>query len=516
MDRPYTRTHVATADQASRVDAAAISAGIPSRALMRVAGCHAATIIRERYADRLASGVTVYTGSGNNGGDGWVVAGALARAGVTVHVCEVIGAASPDAVAERNEVRDLVAEGEPSGSGVIVDAILGTGSRGLLRDPVVSAVQRINAHRASGAAIVALDLPTGVDATSGIGAEQGVPLHVTPDLTVAFGTCKQGHLLARDACGDVVIVDIGLRAQWTEALPQLVDQAWVAKSIPPIPFDAHKGTRKKLAIVAGGAGMGGAVLLAIHGALRSGIGMTKVITDPSNIESVRTRFPEALTETLPLADEALHALNAWCDVALIGPGLPATPDTRALIERFLKVVEVPVVLDAGALTAFAGDYGALSSAIGRRAAILTPHPLEYARLKGLDVADVLARRFDVGLDVAQSNVTLLLKGAPTIVTGPFFRRFVSAAGSAALGTAGSGDTLGGIVATLLAQIGDAPSAAAAGAWVHGRAAELCRTIRGVTLDDIVAQLPAVWEELRTVAASPYPVLAELKREWNDA
>jgi NAD(P)H-hydrate epimerase len=498
---------VASAAEAAALDAATIASGVPSGALMRVAGTQAAAIIAARYGDRLGNGVTVYTGSGNNGGDGWVVAAALARAGVPVSVSEVADAHSLDAVAERTVALGLVALNDSPGGGIVIDALLGTGATGAPRGVIAEAVAKINARRAHGDIIVALDLPTGVDATTGVHAPC-----VRADLTITFGTCKRGHLLARDACGTIAVVDIGLSPDAGTALPVLADHDWVAEQIPAIAFDAHKGTRKKLAIIAGDVGMGGAGILAAQAALRSGIGMVKVATHPFNVSAFQSRIPEVLAETLPLGDDALHGLAQWADAMVIGPGLETATETREVIERVLSVFGGPVLLDAGALSTYNGELDALATLLRGRLTVLTPHPLEFGRLAGHHIDVVLSRRFDIGVEVAaRLGATVLLKGAPTVVTTPDGTRSVIASGTAALGTAGSGDTLSGIVATLLAQTSDPYLAATCGAWVHGEAAARCDSVRGVTLDDVMAHLPNVWRTLTHASTRVrYPILAELR------
>ena len=463
---------------------------------MRVAGANAATVITQRCGERLRHGVTVYTGPGNNGGDGWVVARSLAAAGIQVHVREVASAKSPDAVAERDAAIGSVTLGEPPASGIIIDALLGTGSQGTPRGAIADAVQRINAQRKCGAYVIALDVPSGLDASTGTHEEC-----IVADLTITFGTCKRGHLIARDVCGEIVIVDIGLtpspsagNTQETDRLPMLLDSTWVEAHVPAIPFDAHKGIRKKLVVVAGGEGMGGSAMLAAEAALRSGIGMVKVVTHAENVSAVQARLPEALTATFPVSDAALHDLAHWGDAILIGPGLGNSRETRESVERVLRTWMGPTVLDADALNVFPKDVATLADLLHGRASVITPHVAEFGRLAGCDTQQVLDERFDIATNMAATlRGAVLLKGTPTIVTAPDGRRFVSAAGTAALGTGGSGDILGGIVATLLAQGVEPAVAAACAAWIHGRAAELCQGVRGVTLHTILDRLVLAWE-----------------------
>jgi ADP-dependent NAD(P)H-hydrate dehydratase / NAD(P)H-hydrate epimerase len=536
------RLFVVTSEQSAARDTAAIRAGIPSRALMQRAGAAAATEIALRYRSRLSAGVLVFTGPGNNGGDGWVVARALAVTGVRVRVVEALPAKSPDAVAERALATSSVEviswhDGfEASTEGIVVDALLGTGSSGAPRGPIASAVAAINAARRRGAIVVAIDLPTGVDASTG-DATGGIDA----TLTVTFGTVKRGHLVARQACGAITVVDIGLgdHADRGDGAPTIVEQRWVAAHVPRIAADAHKGTRRKLAIIGGASGMAGATILAARAALRSGIGMVRLVVAPESLAAVQSAAPAALGGTWPRSDTDIDREIGWADGLVIGPGLGHAADTRALVERILSRSRGPVVLDADALNVFQGAIEELARSLTGRQALLTPHPAEFARLSGTDVKHVLENRFEIGADLARRlGATVLLKGVPTTITAPDGAARVSAAGTPVLATAGSGDVLSGIAGTLLVQIGDAAIAGAAAAWIHGHASELAArslqspsrfvsareqletglsspsaspgasAVRGVTLEDVIAALSFSWPSSRTLAPR-YPVLYEL-------
>jgi ADP-dependent NAD(P)H-hydrate dehydratase / NAD(P)H-hydrate epimerase len=503
---------VVTAAEAAARDAAAIRSGVPSRALMQRAGAAAAAELCQRFAHRLAAGVAVYTGAGNNGGDGWVVAGALAAAGIRVRVEEVLEARTDDARAEREAARAILGGERPTGQeGVIVDALLGTGARARPRDAVAGAIARMDARRRDGAAVVALDLPSGVDATTG--DDEGA---VTADLTVTFGTMKRGALIARDRCGAIVVLDIGLgaHADLADGAPALVDAAWVHGRVPPIAARAHKGTRGRLVIVGGaaGGGMAGASVLAAHAALRSGAGMVRLVVAPENMSVVQTAAYDALANAWPESDDAVRGtICEWADAVLIGPGLGRSDAARALLERVLRLWRGPVVADADALNLFEGNAPALAALLRDRPALITPHPAEAGRLVGARASEVVAQQFDVAASLAKTlDAAVLLKGVPTVVAAPGGDRYVSGAGTPALATAGSGDLLAGIAATLVMQRKEAAESGACAAWIHGRAAEIATgagPVRGTTLDQVTAALRAVWAE--PVPAGRAPVLAEL-------
>jgi hydroxyethylthiazole kinase-like uncharacterized protein yjeF len=488
---------------------------------MQRAGIAAAEEISRRYGERLRNGAVVFTGPGNNGGDGWVVAGALARSGIDVIVFEAVEAKSPDAVAEKSAaaeavkvVRDTSSLAEHPHSRVVIDALLGTGADGEPRGRIADAIARINALRSEGALVAALDLPSGLDATNGSHSAC-----VVADATFSFGGVKRGSLLGRDCCGQIVVLDIGLddgsaapvtsERKEIAALPWLVDGPWVSTNVPKIRYDAHKGTRKHLAIVGGGKGMAGAAVLGTRAALRSGIGLVRALVAPENVGEILAAAPSALIAPWPAtAAETSSQISKWADAIVIGPGLGKSDTTRRLVESILGDSTLPVLLDADALNVFDGDADALGSLLKGRPALITPHVAEFSRLSRLDVKDVLANRFDIGIEMARKlGATVLLKGSPTVIFAPDGARYVVARGTAALGTGGSGDLLAGIAGTMLAQALDASTAASCAAWVHGRAAEFCEYVRGTTLEDVLYALPRAWNEAE-VLLNP-PVLAEL-------
>ncbi|MEK6612473.1 MAG: NAD(P)H-hydrate dehydratase [Gemmatimonadota bacterium] len=505
-----TSVRVLTAAQAAERDSRAIAAGTPSGELMKAAGRAAAAELLRHAGARASAGIDIYAGGGNNGGDAWVVAGTLTAAGFPVRVHEVETPRTADATAEKSEAVPALERGaRPQGRpGVVVDGLLGTGARGAPRGAVAQACEEIEAARRDGAYVVALDVPSGLDATTG--AHDGAP---RADLTVTFGSLKRGQLLARDWCGTIIVVDIGLGAHASpeDDAPLLADAEWVRSVVPRIGADAHKGVRGKVAIVGGAHGMVGAVLLAGRAALRSGVGLVKLFVDPANVELVQRALPEALAASWPVDDAEATALGSWGDALLVGPGLGRGAHAEALVERCLRGSTVPVVIDADALNAFAGEPTAFAPLIGTRPALLTPHPLEFARVTGADAAMVNAGRFEVSRQLASiAGAAVLLKGVPTVVTAPDGRTIVSASGTPVLGQGGSGDMLAGIAVTLMAQVGSALEAGAAAAWVHGRAAELAAPqgeIRGVTLDDVLGALREAWK-LEQSPRSPH-VLAEL-------
>jgi NAD(P)H-hydrate epimerase len=500
---------VVGAKESAERDRAAIEKGTPSRVLMQRAGSAAAVEIVRRFRERLSGGAVVFTGPGNNGGDGWVVAAALADAEVSVKVVEAgkpDPRKSPDAAAERERALPkvpVVSEAD-NRTGVVVDALLGTGFEGEPRGDIATAISRVNALRGSGARVAALDVPSGLNATDG---KHGVC--VVADLTTSFGGIKRGTLLARDCCGEIVAIDIGLDEDAPDStrqsrLPALATGDWVASRVPPIRYDAHKGSRKHLAIIGDGPGMPGAVVLGARAALRSGIGLVRTMVAPDNTGAVLAAVPSALNSQWPETNDAIKSeIAEWADAVVIGPGLGRSSDSRQLVENVLRSTDVPILLDADALNDFAGDALSLGKLLLGKRALVTPHVAEFARLMDTNAETILANRFDIGTELAQKlGAIVLLKGSPTVIFSPAGDRAVVARGTAALGTGGSGDLLAGIAGTLLAQIGDAMEAAICAAWIHGRAAELCDYVRGTTLEDVLYAMPRAWNEPEATAEPP--------------
>jgi len=505
------QARVATAAETLACERATIEAGTSAAELMRRAGHAAADIIASRLSIPARGGVEIYTGPGNNGGDGWVVAESLAARGFVVSVIEIGEPRSEEASQAKKAALEqgVHKRSKTVHAAVVIDALLGTGSSGVPRGDTARAIEDIENSRKAGAHVVALDLPSGLNADDG--SHEGA---VTATLTITFGVIKRGELIARDVCGEIILVDIGLKQDALANLPVLIDAPWVHSKIPPIPNDAHKGIRKLLTIVGGGKQMAGAAILAGEGALRSGIGIVRIIADPESRNAIHAGIPEALGASWDDRSDELNKIVGQSDGLAIGPGLGRSPEIKEMIEDMLQKWNLPTVLDADALNAFAGEVDSIAKLLGGRRSVLTPHPKEMSRLIGVETDEVSRRRFEIGHDLsAKTGAAVVLKGVPTVVFSPDGKRYVVAAGTAALATGGSGDVLCGITATLLAQTVEngvsAAEAAACASFIHGRAAELCRFVRGITLDDVLHAMPVAWNE--TPPSLPKGVIVHLEK-----
>ena len=481
--------------------------GIAGAELMESAGREVVGIIRDRWDGLEGLTVAVICGKGNNGGDGFVVARLLHEAGVPVRVflaapAEAVGG---DAAHHLRLLRGAgvtaetfaTATAAPALAAVdlIVDAVQGTGLTGAARGDTAAAIEAINA---AGPPVVAVDLPSGIEADTG--AAHGVCVDAA--ITVTFGLPKLGQLLfpGRASCGDLHLVDIGFPQEAIAASPArlfLIDAEGVGRMLPRRAPDVHKNSVGSVAVVAGSVGMTGAAALTADAALLSGAGRVTLGAPRSLNDILETKLTEVMTMGLPevrqrrcLSLRALgdiHEMVREADCLAIGPGLGMHRETAELVRRCLAGTALPAVVDADGLNALAATAD-IAHVIGERdgALVFTPHIGEFARLTGLDVQRLRERPPAAAADdspplarharqfAEHFGVTLVLKGAPTLVAAADGRVFVNPTGNAGMATAGAGDVLTGIIAGLIAQGVRPHRAAVAGVFLHGRAGDLAK------------------------------------------
>lgn len=489
-----------TAAQAARFDDEAIrTLGVPGPALMENAGRQAALLVQHLYP---RGPVTALAGVGNNGGDALVCLRALAAWGRDVSAVIVGGRPDPEPVLHGWDVprlridSGLAEKGGDlactlAGASVIVDGLLGTGIRGAPRPAFAHAIEAAN--RAA-APVVALDAPSGVDGTTG-----DVPgPSIEAAVTVAFGAPKLGTLLhpARGRCGRVVAVEIGLppgegEGRWA----RLATPEWVSRRLPRRAPATHKNEVGPLAVVAGSA-MPGAAMLAARTAFRCGAGLVRVCSAPPGTELLAA-LPEAIF--VPTNDEdAVRAAVESSAALAAGPGLGAGQEAaRALAWALSARGNRPAVLDADALTLLAG--GAAGGLAGLGAAgrvVLTPHPGEMARLAGASVRDVQGDRIGAARALArEGGVVVLLKGAPTVVAAPDGELLVSTCETPSdLAVAGTGDVLTGAVGAFLAQGASPFEGAGLALGATDRAAAMLDLGPSLSPSDVVDALPGALAE----------------------
>ena len=508
---------VLDAHQSAEWDARSRDAGIPSRVLMEAAGRAVAQVAGMRYGERMRRGVLIVAGHGNNGGDGWVAARALRANGFPVWATETDKERSPDCEANRSlalhaGVELVDPDGEWPHPALVVDALLGTGASGEPRGVIGDLAHRLMSLDAP---IVAVDGPTGLDLSTGHAAGP-----VRAALTVTFGGARRGHLLAREWCGRVVVVDIGfVRADsdW----PTLIDDPWTARHLPEFEVAMHKGQRGRVLIIGGEPGMAGAVHHAARAALMAGAGLVRLATSRASAAALQSSLPDVTvieTELGPGIEPELEEVLAWADAIVLGPGLGRSQDRRTFVAEVVAAADVPVIADADALQV--GRSGLQAGTVAR---VLTPHHGEFRAVfpelvDGVTHVDpfAVARgactlwNDEVGED--GPALTLLLKGVPTVIVSEDGRVRVGGAGNPGLATGGSGDLLSGFIGTFLAQGEDGGTAAALGAHLLGRAAEIAVAATGARSlrpHDVLESLPAVWRVVRLPTPAP-PVLIEIE------
>lgn len=510
---------ILTAEQAAAVDRRTIDeVGVPGRVLMETAGrAVLQVVLAELEAGRAGDGVVVLAGPGNNGGDGFVVARGLAARGIPCRV-GFVGAldrlrgdaaimhallvrCAPGvpvvAVAEPGEVEACLGP-RPA---VVVDALFGTGLARPLGGVAARVVEAVNAW---GARVVAVDIPSGVNGSTG--EVPGVAIRA--DVTVAIGYLKRGLVLypGADHCGDIRVAEIGFPPDLAEAEGdgvEMLEPERAAAWLPVRPTTAHKGSAGKVLVVAGSMGMTGAALLAARGGLRSGAGLVVLGVPERVAQPLQGEVWEALS--LPLPDDGRGCLGpASLDAALaaaetadalaVGPGVGRREETLALVSELIERVRCPVVVDADGLRALAERPRASAHVV------VTPHPGEMSTLLGRERARITADPIAAARECARRyGVTALLKGAHTVVSSREGRVTVNPTGNSGMASGGMGDVLTGLLAGFMAQGMESFRAASAAALVHGLAGDrvaACIGARGFLARDVAEALPGAVEVLR--------------------
>lgn len=476
---------VLTSADVRRQDAACEARGIGVETLMERAGFAVARSVRAMLGVTYGMRVVVVCGKGNNAGDGLVAGRWLASWGAHATAVAALGrdfSAAAAANLDRFPGRIVSAEAlerELGRADVVVDALLGVG---LARAPDGEAARAIEAINACGAPVVSIDVPSGLDADTGLAPGAAV----RADGIVTLGGIKAGLLFAPDAAAWVETADIGVPDDERHGAAGALEAGDVAALLPVRAAAASKRRSGVVLVVAGSKAMPGAAALAAAASVHGGAGLTTLAAPERVCSLALARTPEITTIPLPdspegtLDDKGAEAVLARAgefDALAVGPGLSRHPAAADAVRRIVAATEIPLVLDADGLMAFAGDVAALRDRRGFAA--LTPHEGEMARLLGVDVAAVRADRLRIARDAAtDAGHTVLLKGAGTVIAGPDGTVYVNTTGNRGLAQGGTGDVLTGLAAALIAQAGPGAShgellaLVAAAAWLHGRAADI--------------------------------------------
>lgn len=467
-------TALYTAEQVRELDRRAIEeAGIPGIVLMKRAGRAALKALLDRWPEPVK--ITVYCGGGNNGGDGYIVAGLARERGIDAEIVQVAPAEKLKGDAERawRYAREAgvamtpFEEAPVPEAGVIVDAMLGTGIKGALRKPFDEAVAAVNS---AGLPVMAVDIPSGLDSDTGVHGGSAVRAQVTP----TFIGLKRGLFTGKGPAvvGEVVFDDLGTPDSIRpadEAATEILDLSSLRSLLGPRPRDAHKGHYGHVMVIGGDQGFGGAVAMAAEAALRTGAGLVSAATRAEHVAAILARCPEVMA----LATASGQELEPHLDrpsVLVVGPGLGRSPWSEQLFQKAVAS-GLPLIIDADGLNILAqGRIGAGADA-GKW--LLTPHPGEAARLLGCEPADIQADRFAAVRALQQKyGATVILKGAGSLVCGGGDEPVgLCTGGNPGMATGGMGDVLSGILGGLLAQGLSPGDAARLGVCLHARAAD---------------------------------------------
>ncbi len=513
------------------LDRAAIARGVPGAVLMQLAGVAVAREVARLARARGTRTVTFALGRGNNGGDGCVAAAELQAAGFRVAVR--LAARPADLTGDARLAWDRMAQAGVAWEawacpadwdgaeialfpfeGIVVDGLLGTGSRGAPRDAIAAAIRWIN-RLAPRCAVVAIDLPSGLDADSGCAAGA----LVRADLTVCLAAPKTGfgHPPAAACLGHVEIADIGLPVPSAdEAQPQeFLAASELAARLRRRSHAAHKGNCGHVLVLGGAAGFSGAPALTAAGALRAGAGLVSAAVPACAQAALASLAPEAMAHVLAAPGGFLSpdAVRRWSrsladfDVTVAGPGLTVRPETRTLVRDLLALRLDRLLLDADGLNVLAGWAGSQPMelpAVAPGGVILTPHPGEAARLLGVAIAEVQADRCGAVRRIAdRTGAVVVLKGAGTLVCTPGGTPELNLTGNAGMATGGTGDVLAGVIAGLWAGGLNARDAAAVGVYLHGTAGDLAAwhgAPEALVAHDLLASLGEALRGLRAAGA----------------
>jgi NAD(P)H-hydrate epimerase len=479
------------AAQVRELDARLIAAGTPGFELMQRAA-HATwrALVRQWPS---ATELTVLAGHGNNAGDGYLVAAMAQRAGWSVRILAVgdpqrlqgdAARAHAEALTEGVVVQGWQPDSELRG--VILDALLGTGLSGDVREPYVSAIKAINA---SGLPVTAVDIPSGLCADTG----HVLGVAVRADLTVTFIGLKLGLFTgeAADHIGELLFNDLQASADIYRGI-QVIAQRLNTANLPRLAARAptsHKGRFGHVLLIGGDHGFGGAILLSTETALRSGAGMVSLATRPEHVPAALTRVPEAMALGTSSANQLMSLLEK-VSVLVVGPGLGQASWGRALLSSAANAA-LPQVWDADALNLLASGLVELP-----KDCVITPHPGEAARLLGISTAEVQADRPAAALALSKRyTAVVVLKGAGSLIAHPDGRLALCHQGHPAMATAGLGDVLAGLTGALLAQGMDGFDAACLAVWLHANAGlQQGKFGRGLAASDLIPAIRQLLEE----------------------
>ncbi len=483
-----------TSEEMQRIDSLAINNyGIKGLELMENAGLGIVKAFKKRFQKFSEKKVLIFCGKGNNGGDGLAVARLLFKMNICVTVLLLEkrdGLKSDPAInaelafnlgikiIELDTTNLHLLDAHLKKCNIIIDALLGTGLTRAVGGLYKKTIEKINSSKKF---VIAVDIPSGIDSDSG--SLMGVCIRA--DLTLALALFKHSHFLfpAAELMGEIELIDIKMPTELitSQALKvEVTEESDIQNSFPQRSDYSHKGNYGHVLVIAGSTGKGGAAGLTALAALRMGCGLVTLALPESCQKAFELHPLEVMTIPAPetkVGTLALSAKNILLDHSIgmsaiaIGPGLSTEPETVQLLSELLPKIDCPLIIDADALNSIAQNPNTLSQL--KSNAVLTPHPKEMSRITGMETSNILKKRIECARNFAQEHsINLVLKGAATIISQPNGLTTINPTGNPGMATAGSGDILTGIIASLVAQ-GFSPSKAAiTGVYLHGLSGDI--------------------------------------------
>ena len=511
-------TPLATSKEMSNIDSRAINDyGMPSHVLMDRAGKVSADEIWKRYGRNDLS-VVIICGKGNNGGDGYVVAQYLNEYGAKVTVLRIMPSRKISEESEKFlgnisnseiEIFDVSSETllslkeKISNEDLVVDAILGCGSKkreGTIEQKIISLLSDFEND------IISLDMPSGVDATTG-DCEKN---HFISSLTISFTVLKRSHLIlpASELSKEIINVDIGIPQKCIEEEEislNLINVDDVSSILKKRSTDSHKGKNGNILIIGGSEGMIGAPILSAMGAYRTGAGKVTVCI-PEQEHQLHQMPPEIICKTVKTSEKGFFDIESLdpllrftdeVDVVVIGPGISTNPRTNELVQLILQYVDVPMIIDADAINCIAQDLTILEN--HSKDITLSPHPGEMARLIGTTTDEIQKNRVDLSSSFAiDKNLTIILKGWGSIISNNSGKSWINTTGNSGMSVAGMGDVLAGMVGTLRSQKYSTLDSCIAAVFLHGYAGDIAsKSIGkiGIIPSDLIEYIPVARDKV---------------------
>ena len=494
-----------TAAQMKAMDKYAVEHGTPGTVLMENAGDAVVRVLRLFVCELGNKSVLVLSGTGNNGGDGFVAARLLKQFCKSIAVAVPLGLPKSAEAAEMyrklsgitiiEDYNETLEEAEKSD--IVIDAVYGTGFNGALTDKMRELFSKIN--RMNNVVVISIDVPSGVCADSG-----NVDCAVRADYTISLVALKYCHYLfpASEYCGHVTIADIKMPQEAISSqtcASFLSDQLFVDGKIPFRRRNTHKGTYGTLACVCGSYGMTGAAYMSVCAAVRTGAGLVVLFVPDCIHDVLSVKLTEPILKKYPSADETsrysyIYDISKECNKGngcLIGCGLGRSADSKFLVEQLVESCLCPIVLDADGIYAIRHRKDLIKNR--RNSTVVTPHPGEMAMLLGITVNEVESNRIDIARSFSREyNCTLVLKGAYTVISSPSGEIYINPTGNPGLSKGGSGDVLAGIISSLIVQGLEPFYAAVCGVYIHGAVGDMCAdkiSEYGMTASDLLHYLP---------------------------